>query len=154
MKIYSFCIFIICVISVQAWYTTIVVSGTTTIKTLPRSTSTTTTTTTIKATITPSPTLGCGELNSNDNVLGIVVSDYLISPSSCLSSCMAHGWSSTAYYSLSFANSSPYYFCFCYDSTYVLIPKTINDNNCTVIDGFNYGVMTENPFSSPNTVYL
>lgn len=41
MKFYTFCIFIIIsVVSVQAWYTTIVVSGITTIKTLPRSTST------------------------------------------------------------------------------------------------------------------
>lgn len=39
MKFFTFCIFIISVISVQAWYTTIVVSGKTFVSTLPKETS-------------------------------------------------------------------------------------------------------------------
>jgi hypothetical protein len=188
MKIYSFCIFIISIVSVQAWYTTIVVSGTTIVKTLPRSTFTSTnnatsttfitssssvipttttttpittittttttssTTTTASASVTPSPTTGCSEMNFVINFYRIIHKFnqfHIITPTSCLSSCP----SNTMYYSLSTLDMGTYG-CFCYNSNYVFIPITTADNNCTVIGGYNYGISNSGYYDPPGTEYI
>lgn len=157
MYFYRFCIFIIAVIHVQAWYTTVIESGTTITITSTSSTTTTTTTTTstisttASAGVTPFPTTGCSELNyiNFEAITNALGQNAIFTPTSCLSLCP----SNSMYYSLTILNTG-YYGCTCYNSKYVFIPITTDDNDCIVVDGYSYGIANLGYFRPPSTEYI
>jgi hypothetical protein len=47
------------------------------------------------------------------------------------------------------------YLCYCYASSYVLIPPTPTDYACVLKDGINYGMFgSDIAYGAPNTEYI
>ncbi|KAJ2956612.1 hypothetical protein NQZ79_g7571 [Umbelopsis isabellina] len=84
-------------------------------------------------------TLGCGQFGRTYQYDGYGQAS-VYSPTDCLNICL--GESGAAYFSLFFDVTDNLYFCICYTSVYVFIPITAANNQCIVVDGYNYGLNT------------
>jgi hypothetical protein len=99
--------------------------------------------------------LGCGEitLESTLSLLSATSNETVQSPTECLTQCQPF---SATYHSLfEYSPDIPIlYMCSCYSSTYVFTPKTADDENCTIIQGINYGVNSNAQIGPPGSEYV
>ncbi|KAJ2956592.1 hypothetical protein NQZ79_g7570 [Umbelopsis isabellina] len=104
-----------------------------------------------------SASLGCGEFGTQSAqtppFINYETSPNVIPPTDCLTFCQSQTIVA-AYFSLIFLTNPNVYFCICYDSTYLFTPITPADNQCIVVDGYNYGLNTGNNMGPPESEYV